>query len=168
MTRWKSRRGGATFLEFTLVGIPMIFVMISVFEIARGMWIYHTLAYAVKEATRYAIVHGKGCATEPNACTVTIGQIAGKIRNSGVGLLPQDLSVTLESANSSVVCSTMTTCLNSNTIWPDEGGNAPGQPITITVSYPFRSALSMFWPGSGPVSFGVFTFPATSQETIQF
>ena len=54
-------------LEFVLVGIPLIFVILSIFEIARGMWTYQTLAFAVREGTRYAIMHGKGCAS-PNTC----------------------------------------------------------------------------------------------------
>ena len=71
--RRRRQRGGSTVIEFTLVGIPMIFVFISTFEMARGMWIYHSLAYAVKEATRYASVHGASCTTSPNTCGVTIG-----------------------------------------------------------------------------------------------
>ena len=57
--------GGSTFLEFVLVGVPVIFVMFSTFEMARGMWSYHSLAYAVREGTRYAIVHGASCSTDP-------------------------------------------------------------------------------------------------------
>ena len=45
---------GSTLLEFTLVGIPVIFVLISTIEMARGMWMYHTLCHAVKEAARFA------------------------------------------------------------------------------------------------------------------
>ena len=40
---FRSRCGGQSLVEFTLVGIPLIFVLISVFEISRGMWMYHTL-----------------------------------------------------------------------------------------------------------------------------
>lgn len=62
------RRGGNAMIEFVLVGIPLIFVLISIFEMARGMWLYHTLAYSVKEGVRYTIVHGQNCATAPNSC----------------------------------------------------------------------------------------------------
>ena len=55
------RRGGSSLIEFTLVGIPLIFVLLSTFEMARGMWLYHTLAYAARQGTRYAIVHGVNC-----------------------------------------------------------------------------------------------------------
>src|SRR5215471_18790761 len=56
--RRNRQRGGSSLIEFTLVGIPIIFVLISTFEMSRGMWLYHTLAYAAREGTRYAIVHG--------------------------------------------------------------------------------------------------------------
>ena len=54
MRRAKGNRKGVAMIEFTFVGIPMIFVLVSSFEMARGMWIYHTMAYAVKEGARYA------------------------------------------------------------------------------------------------------------------
>jgi Flp pilus assembly protein TadG len=169
MTRLQGRKHGSTFLEFVLVGIPMIFVLISIFEMARGMWIYHTLAYAVKEGTRYAVVHGKGCSNGINTCSITVAQIASRIKTSGIGLLPENLSITMSGVNSTVTCSTANTCPNAAAVWPPSGSNAPGQPITITVVYPFRSAISMFWPGAGAGrTFGVFNLPASSREIIQF
>ena len=41
----RNRERGTTLLEFTLVGIPLIFLLISTVEISRGMWQYHTLAH---------------------------------------------------------------------------------------------------------------------------
>src|SRR6266849_3318008 len=86
MTIKKHRGLGSATLEMTLVGIPMIFVLISIIEVSRGMWIYHTLSYAVREGTRYTIVHGVNCKTSPNNCAVTVGQIATVIQNAAVGL----------------------------------------------------------------------------------
>ena len=74
--RRRGERGGSTLMEFVLVGIPIIFVLISTFEIARGMWAYQTLAYSVKRGLRYAIVHGWNCGQSGNTCNVTVGQIA--------------------------------------------------------------------------------------------
>jgi hypothetical protein len=47
----KQRQRGSAMIEFTLVGIPMIFLLISIFEISRAMWNYHTLAFAIREGT---------------------------------------------------------------------------------------------------------------------
>ena len=91
MTR--NRERGNTMLEFVLVGIPMIFLIISTVEIARGMWQYHTLAHAVRQAARFAIVKGQNCATAPNRCTVTIARVAQEIRNAGVGLNPGSFTI---------------------------------------------------------------------------
>ena len=57
----RRRRRGATMLEMTLVGIPTIFILISIFEISRGIWMYETLAYAAKAGVRFASVHGADC-----------------------------------------------------------------------------------------------------------
>ena len=46
--RRKSQRGGSL-IEFTFVGIPLMFVLISIFEASRGMWTYNLLAHAIKE-----------------------------------------------------------------------------------------------------------------------
>ncbi len=70
------KRLGQALAEFTFVGIPIIFILISVFEVSRGMWMYHTLAYAVKNGTRYASVHGINCvgtSFNANSCAVSMG-----------------------------------------------------------------------------------------------
>ena len=160
------RRGSST-IEFTLVGIPMIFVLVSTFESARGMWMYHTLAYGVKEGTRYASVHGKACATAPNNCSVTVAQVAQRISNSAAGLLPGQLTLTFTSLSGTFSC-TVTNCLANNSLWPPDPGNALGSDIQISGVYPFQSGLAMLWPGAGPgVNFTVANFPASSKETMQ-
>ena len=92
MGRRANWRGNAT-IEFTLVGIPLVFVLISTIEMARGMWIYHTLAYAVKEGTRYAVARGQNNPTPTtyqNVCnaivqagTVGFGSIYASVYGSG-------------------------------------------------------------------------------------
>jgi Flp pilus assembly protein TadG len=168
MKRTKNRRAGSAMLEFTLVAIPIIFVLISIFEMSRGMWVYHTQAYALKEGIRFAIVKGQNCSTPPNACGATIADVARRIKNSGVGLLPSELQLQFVSALGTVACE-LDECLNNTSAWPPAAANAPGQSISVSGTYPFRSAISMFWPGAGTSQgFGVFNLPASSRETIQF
>ena len=167
-----ARSRGSTLLEFTFVGIPLIFVLISTVEMARGMWTYHTLAYAVKEGTRYAVVHGQNCAKPPNSCTVTISQIAGVIQSAGVGLAGDTLSLTFTDAGGTATTCALNTCIASYTTaaWPPSTENAPGLKVKISGVYPFASVLAMFWPGAGRPMNGMATinFPATSRESIQF
>ena len=177
----RSRRRGQAILEFTLVGIPMIFVLISIFEISRGMWVYHTLAYSVKEGVRYAIVHGENCTKNGNTCPTSIATIAQKIRDAGVGLDIGNNKTSLTFKSGGVgnppVFTDSTTCflggatnpcsaLGAN--WPAFGPNQVGQAIEIYIVTPFNSAITLFWPGAQPITFGKFNLPASSTERIQF
>jgi Flp pilus assembly protein TadG len=167
--RRSSEHGGSTFLEFILVGVPVIFVMFSTFEMARGMWSYHSLAYAVREGTRYAIVHGIDCSTSPNSCTVTIAQIATVIKKAGVGLDPSQLSLTFTPNTGAAISCTMTNCLTNNTQWPPTNANSIGMAVTISANYPFRSGIAFFWPGTRTTgSMPAMNFPASSKDLIQF
>ncbi len=174
--RSRNERGNAM-IEFTLVGIPLIFILISIFEISRGMWIYDTLAYAAKDAARYAAVRGQqwahACSGVPD-CPPTIATVAARLQNAGVGLLPDKLEVTFTSATTTVTCG-LSDCLSNATCFPSDtcganlDGGTQGLPVTITAKYPFQSAIAMFWPGaSGSIVFGTKMLPATARERIMF
>lgn len=177
----KHRRAGNAVLEFTLVAIPLIFVFISVFEMARGMWMYHTLAYAVKEGTRFAMVHGSNCES-PNACQKTVGDIAKVVRAAAVGLDTSLLDVSLTALtpppNSTVIgaaanpttCNPLSTCISDPTVWPQAPANIAGAiDIQIRATYHFDSALALFWPGAGGgFIFGRLDMPAVARERIRF
>jgi hypothetical protein len=174
MRRRRNWRGNAT-IEFTLVGIPLIFVLISTIEMARGMWIYHTLAYAVKEGTRYAVARGQN-----NPTPTTYRNVCNAIVQAGTGLLPEDLTLIFHSATAPDVTSLANGCPAGS--WPPGDNrsvidNQPGQSISITGFYPFVSAISMFWPGAGQgMQFnkltcngpGTLCLPAASQDVMQF
>ena len=175
MSLGKSRRAGSVMIEFTFIGIPMIFLLISIFEMARGMWLYHTLAYAIKEGARFAMVHGHNCDLAPNSCVTTVADVAQRIQDSGVGLIPEELQITFESNAGLRTCTLKPGCLADASRWPPntDAANAAGLPITIYGNYPFRSAISMFWPGAGNIGGGspglaYVNFTASSRETIQF
>ena len=167
----RNRERGNAMLEFTLVGIPLIFVLISVFEMSRWMWNYHTMAYAVREGTRFAIVKGVNCTAGTNACGVTTGDVAARIQSAAVGLDPALLNVTFTAGGTASATQPLSQWLNDATAWPPAGLNATGITIQIKARYPFQSAIAMFWPGaaSGPgQGFAILNLPASAQETIQF
>jgi Flp pilus assembly protein TadG len=171
--RRRRQSGGNTFIEFTLVGIPIIFVLISIFQVCCGMWLYHTLMFAAKEGTRYAIVHGINCSRNGNSYCVTVSNIATMINSAALGLNPSQMTVTLTPAQGSVTTDTLANLLNggtySTTTWPPAGANAVGQPVTVSVAYPFNSGISMFWPGLKPMGpLGRIYLPASSIDLIQF
>jgi Flp pilus assembly protein TadG len=179
----RNRQRGQSLVEFTFVGIPLMFVLISIFEVSRGMWMYQTLAYSVREGVRFASVRGIDCvptATNLNNCQAAIKDIAGVIQFYGVGL---DLATTqatftvcsaddcsTPSDGTSVVCMLGTTCASNNTYWPpnDNTSNRVGVTIRIDLVTPFKSGLAMLWPGAGKVSFALVNLPAGASETIKF
>lgn len=156
-------------LEFTLVGIAMIFVLISLFEISRGLWAYHTLAYAIREGTRYAAMHGTDCAT-PNTCQVTIGQIVTVIQNAGGGFDPGNTTLTFTPLNSAATTGTLTNLSSNNTVFPPSGSNGLGQQVSIKADYGFRTILAILWVGDGgPVNDSqTFHLKVSSAEPVQF
>jgi Flp pilus assembly protein TadG len=162
----KHRRNGSALIEFTLVAIPLIFIQISIVEICRGMWDYHSLAQAVKVASRAAATRGAGCAG--TACAMTVGQVATTISAYAVGMPASALNVTLTSGAGSVTCNPLSTCIGSSTVWPSVAGNTAGTDIVISGSYRFTSALVMFVPGRGSVQFSAVTFAVQSRQVLLF
>ena len=170
----KNRQRGATVLEFTMIGIGMIFVFLSFFEMARGMWTYQTLAYAVREGARYSSVHGKDCTLSGASCRVTVSQIATVVLGAGPGLDPTNTTMTLTAADGTTTSDTITNLTDTHstyytTNWPPSTSYATGQIVKVTATYPFRTFLAMFWMGGRPLGDSqVFTLGASSSEPIQF
>jgi len=49
---------GQSLVEFALLLPIMLLIITGLFDVARAVWEENTLAYAAREGTRYAIVHG--------------------------------------------------------------------------------------------------------------
>jgi len=158
----------------TLVGIPIIFILISIFEMSRGMWMYDTAAHAAREGVRFATVHGSNCIQNlpsvTNNCGKTVKDVAKVIQDAGGGLDLDTTTVTFTapSPGGGVVTCTLTVCAGITSTWPPVGSNTVGTVIQIDISTPFNSALAMFWPGAGKVSFATVNLGATSLDAIQF
>ena len=186
---------GATTIEMTLVGIPLIFILISIFEISRGMWMYNTAATAVREGLRFASVHGFNCVhnapSVPNTCDVTANDVVKVIRlgvgnnltnslNYGptgagaAGLVPSTTIVTFTSKTVTFQCPLDGTSggeVRCGQTWPPSapaGENDVKNTIGISIKTPFRSALAFFWPGSRPLNFATTNLSASSSDTVQF
>jgi Flp pilus assembly protein TadG len=167
--RARGNENGNTLVEFTLVGIPLLLIFISLIEICIAMWSYHTLAYAVREGARYASTKGQACTYGGNSCTVSVGAIAQQIASAGVGLIPAQLNMTLTSSAGSVPCNPITSCYSNAAIWPPSSANAPGSVISVSGTYPVQTGIvMMFFPGTGASQLNSVTLPASSQQIIQF
>lgn len=161
-------------LEFCLTGILLIFVWISIAEMARGMWNYHTLQYAAKMAGTYASVHGATCSMPPNACTVAISDIATVFRNAAIGVPPSQVVLTFTTDSGDVATCNLggsaDLCSSLTSVWPPSthNDNQIGKTVSIRADYVFHSALAMFAPGSGSVRFGAIDLPGNTRQIIQY
>ena len=159
-----SRRGSAI-LEFTLVAVPLMFVIISAFWVGVGMWQYHTLAEAVNYTARAASVHGAGCAGQ--TCATTVGATAQTLASAAVGVSASQINATLTSSASTVTCNPLTSCYSNSAVWPSLSGNVPlTTQITIMATYQFSGAISIWAPGTTMPHFGAVTFAAQAMEPV--
>jgi TadE-like protein len=168
-------RKGVSIIEFTLAGIPALFVIISTIEMALAMWQYHTLGYAIKEATRAAVSHGQGCymsgVTVGNTCAATIGSLSTQIVNNAIGIPASELNVVFTSASGTVIpCAPVSSCVSSIVAWPPvlNGDNLQGKSISTSGSFPVHAALAMFWPGTQGATFQALTLASSSTQQIMF
>jgi TadE-like protein len=163
--RANSRERGNSVVETSLVFVPFMFSIFSIFELGRAMWTYHTLAAAVKKGARTAMVHGARCADASAACPVTVGNLVQTIQDNGVGLDMSVLQLTFTAGGQSLSCAPASDCSSNTTSWPPAPYNPVGQMITINGKYGFNTILKSMWPGQ---TTGVFNLAAKSTETIQF
>ena len=136
---------GQTLVEFSLVAFLCMVLLLSVVEISRMALVYTTVANAARAGARYSIVHGGtrtgGGVDGPSGPAQNPGQVLTVIKNfASAGLLTtSNLIITVDYPGAS---------------------NAPGQPVSVTVIYPY-DPLTTYFPlrvRLGSVSRGVIAF----------
>jgi Flp pilus assembly protein TadG len=162
-----SQRRGSTMLEFTLVGVPLICTLLSLFWMALGMWQYHTVAEAVNATARAASVHGKGCVSK--TCATTVGSVARQIASTALGIPESQMNVTLGStATGDYPCNPVSNCYSNNSAFPSVSGNTTSATVTISATYQFTPAISFWTPWGGGVTFNPIVLGANSSQPIVF
>jgi len=124
---------GQALVETALVLPLLLLLIVGLFDIGRAIWLSNTLATAVREGSRYGVVHGalSGSPTGPGAATYTAPDtdtaITAYVRNYSTGV-----------PNTMTVLST----------WPDGNANR-GSRVVVSASFPFTPILSQVFLGSG-------------------
>ena len=180
------RTRGVAILEFLLAGIPILVLLLIIFELCLALWSYHTLAAAVEDGALYASTKGQGCTYTGNSCRVSISAIIQDILGAGVGIDPNRLNLTFHSSASAyyadIVCNPAQTCLSgryTTTLWPPARvssgppavyGDMPAiSYIDITGTYPSPvPVISLFMPAQLLPAIGTLQFSATSRQVVQF
>lgn len=164
-TNRNSRQRGSAVIETSLVFLPLMLSIFSIFEVGRAMWTYHTLATAIKKGTRVAMVHGARCADASPNCPVSVATLVQTIQQAGVGLDMSVLQLNFTAGGQTLSCAPANGCSANNSNWPPAPYNPVGQTVTINGKYGFSSVLKSMWPGQ---TTGTFNLAAKSTETIQF
>ncbi len=85
------RDDGTALVEFSLLLPVLLLLTLGLFDVSRAVWQENTLAYAAREGTRYAIVHGSA-SSSPSTPTNTSG-IVTTVEKAAVGV--PDVTVTV-------------------------------------------------------------------------
>ncbi len=124
---------GQALVETALVLPLLLILIVGLFDVGRAIWLSNTLATAVREGSRYGIVHGalSGSPTGPGAASYTPPDtdmaITAWVRSYATGV-PDTLTV--------------------QSTWPDGNANR-GSRIVVSASFPFTPILSQVFLGSG-------------------
>lgn len=99
MSRRRDERGQAL-VEFALVLPVLLMLILGLFEVARAVQQENTLAFAAREATRYAIVHGSNATSPIAACTnCSNATITTVVTNSAIGVTNVTVTVNYPDGN---------------------------------------------------------------------
>jgi Flp pilus assembly protein TadG len=124
LRRFHRGEGAQSLVEFALI-LPIFLLLITgLFDLARAVWQENTLAYASREGTRYAIVHGAGSSLVLGPSNPAEPNITAVVQKAAVGV-----------ANVTVA-----------TAWPD-GGNSRGQRVSVDATAPFVPLPSYYLLG---------------------
>ena len=122
----KRSEDGSALVEFAISASILFVVLFGIFEFSMGLYAYNFLAYATKDAARYAMVRGSNCSVLTN-CNITNTQIQAYINNQGYPGITSAVTTT-----TAFTCETIPDPTLQNAKC-----NAPGDLVTVTATYPF-------------------------------
>ncbi len=134
--RWSPARfrddSAQALVEFALT-LPLFLLLVTgIFDVARAVWQENTLAYAAREGTRYAIVHGASGNPIVGPCTNCLNPAANNLGNV----------ITAVTANAIGVYN-----IDVTIDYPD-GGNNRNQRVTVDATAPFVPLPSQYLLGN--------------------
>jgi hypothetical protein len=135
ITRQRSR--GQALTEFSLVLPILLILFLGIIEFGRFVLAYQVLNNAVREGSRYAVVHGSNS-------TCPSGPMPGGVTSPSPCADPTGSAV-----KSKVVSMGYTLRLKSSDISVDWPGldNARGENVTVTADYTFTTIVPLPLPG---------------------
>jgi hypothetical protein len=123
--------GAQSLVEFALT-LPIFLLLVTgIFDVGRAVWQENSLAYAAREGTRYAIVHGSAGSPAAGPCTNCLNPVVNNlayvvdaVTSNAVGVY--DIDVTID--------------------YPD-GDNQRNHRVTVDATAPFTPLPSQYLLG---------------------
>lgn len=137
---------GQALVEFALSSLVFLVLLLGILDFGRALYTYHTVSYAARAGTRYAIVRGSACNPAVSGCPATQASVTSYVESVSPNLSPGNLTVSVTWGNETNGCPAGTSPSNS-----------PGCSVQVAISYKF-SWLFSFLPAT--------TMNGTSQMVI--
>ena len=132
MTLGRDNRGdrGQALVEMALMLPVLVLLLVGVFDLGRAVWLSNSLATAVREGTRYGVVHGALSASPagPGSATYTAPDVDTAITSS-----VQRYAIGVPG-------------LVVHATWPDGDANR-GSRVVVSASFPFTPILAQAFLG---------------------
>ena len=117
----RKRQRGSALVEAGLTLVAFMTVIFGMMEFGRMVWAYNLVSHAAREATRYAMVHGRNSSHPATAADIT-----SVAKTQAVGLSPSNLTVAVS--------------------WiPD---NKPGSAVKVALQYSFGAVTGVVGSGT--------------------
>jgi hypothetical protein len=117
---------GQSLIEFALVMPLLLLIITGLFDVARATWQENTLAYAAREGTRYAIVHGSASVDGTIVNSSSYQPVVDVVRDAAVGVPSVSVAVT----------------------WPDSNCYARSCRVQVDATAPFTPIPSQYLLGN--------------------
>ena len=122
----RSAESGQSVVEFALVMPVLLLIITGLFDVARATWQENTLAYAAREGTRYAIVHGSASVDGTVVYPGNEQPVIDVVRAAAVGVSNVSVTVT----------------------WPDNNCYDRNCRVQVDATSPFVPVPSQYMLGS--------------------
>jgi Flp pilus assembly protein TadG len=121
---------GQALVEMALMLPVLVLLLVGVFDLGRAVWLSNSLATAVREGTRYGVVHGALSASPagPGSATYTAPDVDTAITSS-----VQRYAIGVPG-------------LVVHATWPDGDANR-GSRVVVSASFPFTPILAQAFLG---------------------
>jgi Flp pilus assembly protein TadG len=134
----RKREGGSTQVEFAFIAILLLSILLGVLGFGHGLYAYHFVSNAAREATRWAAVNGANCASDSSCSapatlsdvnTFVLNHLPPGIDSANV-TVPSSGACGLAGSGACSVSGQPTVCATT--------ANAPNCTVRVQVAYAFN------------------------------